>query len=145
MSIGIRNQEHGISQFADYTAAYNLNHFNQEKRLLDIVSDWEQATAMRANRAKAAIIPVGKSAREAHGNKHEVTRKLRELGLPGPSEEEWDMYLGSPIASDKKVYKAFLEQKCLSMKKKLANWKGLSGLTIHGRTMVAQTHSSSLS
>ena len=75
--------------------------------------------------------------RDFNRDKQELTRLLNEIGLPGPSEEEWEIYLGAPIASDKKVYKTFLERKYLSMKKKLSNWKGLNGLTAHGRTIVA--------
>ena len=36
-----------------------------------------------------------------------------------------------------KVYKTFLEKEYLSTKKKLSRWKGLNGLTAHGRTIVA--------
>ena len=62
---------------------------------------------MRANRAKTAIIPIGKSVRDFQRDKQELTRQLNELGLPGPSEEEWEIYLGAPIASDKKAYNCF--------------------------------------
>ena len=78
---------------------------------MEIVGVWEDATAMRANRAKTAIIPIGKTVRDFNRDKQELTRLLNEIGLPGPSEEEWEIYLGAPIASDKKVYKTFLEKK----------------------------------
>ena len=48
---------------------------------------------MRANRAKTAVIPIGKSAREAKRDEEALTRKLAELHLPGPSKEEWEIYL----------------------------------------------------
>ena len=134
--ITIGDYEHRVSQFADDTAAY-LKDISQSKRLMEIVGVWEDATAMRANRAKTAIIPIGKTVRDFNRDKQELTRLLNEIGLPGPSEEEWEIYLGAPIASDKKVYKTFLEKKYLSMKKKLSQWKGLNGLTAHGRTIVA--------
>ena len=104
-----------------------------------IVGEWEEATAMRANRAKTAVIPIGKSVREAERDEEALTRKLAELHLPGVSKEEWEIYLGAPIAANKSVYKTFLEQKYVSMKKKLSNWKGLSALTAHGRAMVANS------
>ena len=134
--ITIGDYEHRVSQFADDTAAY-LKDISQSKRLLEIVGDWEDATAMRANRAKTAVIPIGKTVRDFQRDKLELTRLLNEIGLPGPSEEEWEIYLGAPIASNKKVYKTFLEKKYMSMKKKLSRWKGLNGLTAHGRTIVA--------
>ena len=50
-----------------------------------------------------------------------------------------EIYLGAPIASDKQVYKDFLHEKYMKMKKKLAGWKGLSTLTQTGRAMIANS------
>ena len=66
--ITIGDYEHRVSQFADDTAAY-LKNVDQAKRLMEIVGDWEDATAMRANRAKTAIIPIGRTARDFTNNR----------------------------------------------------------------------------
>ena len=66
-----------MSQFADDTAAY-LKDISQSKRLMEIVGVWEDATAMRANRAKTAIIPIGKTVRDFNRDKQELTRLLNE-------------------------------------------------------------------
>jgi len=40
--------------------------------------------------------------------KEEVPEELlRELDLPKPSEEPYEIYLGAPVASDKSIYKEF--------------------------------------
>ena len=81
-----------------------------------------------------AIIPIGKTRRQ-----RTPRILLTTLGLPGISEERWEIYLGAPIASDKQVYKDFLHEKYMKMKKKISGWKGLSAMTQVGRTMIANS------
>ena len=137
--IEIGNTEHRALQFADDTAAM-AKDWDQIPKLMNIIKKWENATAMRANRAKTAIIPIGRTARLKDTDAHRPpTRMLEELGLPGPSTERWEIYLGAPIASDVTAYKEFLEHKYRKIKQKMAGWKGLRGHTAHGRTMIANS------
>ena len=69
------------------------------EKLFEIINKWEKATGMACNKAKTAIIPMGATRRK------EVPKTLlRELKLPNPSEEPYEIYLGAPIGSDKTKY-----------------------------------------
>ena len=65
---------------------------------------------------------------------------LRELDLPKPSEESYEIYLGAQVASDKSIYKEFLKEKYKyrATKSKMASWK-LNQYTQKGRAMIANT------
>ena len=89
---------------------------------------------MACNRSKTALIPMGSTRRE------EIPEELlRELDLPKPSEEPYEIYLGAPVASDtSNIYKEFLKEKYRATKSKTASWK-LNRNTQKGRAMIANT------
>ena len=62
---------------------------------------------------------------------------LRELKLPNPSEEPYEIYLGAPIGSDKTRYVEFIESKYRSIESKLAFYRNLQDYTHKGRAMIA--------
>ena len=86
------------------------------------------------NKAKTAIIPMGATRR-----KEVPETLLRELKLPNPSEEPYEIYLGAPIGSDKTKYAEFIESKYRSIKSKLASYRNLQDYTHKGRAMIANT------
>ena len=82
-----------------------LEGYQHLKKLFEIVNKWERATGMACNRSKTALIPMGSTRKE------EIPEALlRELDLPNPSEEPYEIYLGAPVASDKSIYKEFLKE-----------------------------------
>ena len=88
---------------------------------------------MACNRSKTALIPMGSTRQK------EIPEELlRELDLPKPSEEPYEIYLGAPVASDKSIYKEFLKEKYRATKSKMASWK-LNQYTQKGRAMIANT------
>ena len=129
----IGDHTHKIAQFADDTAAY-LKDWDQLPRLFELVGRWESVTAMVANKEKTALIPMGSLRRK-------TPRKemLDELGLKGASSDPYEIYLGVPVASDKRAYKMFLEHKYRKIKAKIAAWTTMGSLTHKGRAMVADT------
>ena len=130
--VTIGEHEHKVGQFADDTAAM-LEGYQHLKKLFEIVSKWERATGMACNRSKTALIPMGSTRKE------EIPEELlRELDLPKPSEEPYEIYLGAPVASDKSIYKEFLKEKYRATKSKMASWK-LNQYTQKGRAMIANT------
>ena len=66
------------------------------------------------------------------------TRKtiLRELKLPNPNEEPYEIYLGAPIGSDKSRYVEFIESKYRSIKSKLASYRNTQDYTHKGRAII---------
>ena len=113
--VTIREHEHKVGQFADDTAAM-LEGYQHLKKLFEIINKWERAiTGMACNRSKTALIPMGSTRRE------EIPEELlRELDLPKPSEEPYEIYLGAPVASDKSIYKEFIKEKYRTTKRKMA-------------------------
>ena len=109
----IGDHTHKIAQFADDTAAY-LKDWDQLPRLFELVERWESVTAMLANKEKTALIPMGSLRRK-------TPRKemLDELGLKGASSDPYEIYLGVPVASDKRAYKMFIEHKYRRLKAKI--------------------------
>ena len=131
--VTIGEHEHKVGQFADDTAAM-LEGYQHLKKLFEIINKWERATGMACNRSKTALIPMGSTRRE------EIPEELlRELDLPKPSEEPYEIYLGAPVASDtSNIYKEFLKEKYRATKSKMASWK-LNQYTQKGRAMIANT------
>ena len=103
MKIG--NYTHKIAQFADDTAAY-VKNWQQLPRLFELIGRWEAMTAMSANKAKTALIPMG----SLKGT--QPPEEMREeLGIPGASEEPYEIYLGVPVAENRSAYTQFLVHK----------------------------------
>ena len=88
---------------------------------------------MACNKAKTATIPMGATRRKQVPE----TLILRELKLPNPSEEPYEIYLGAPIGSDKTRYVEFIESKYRSIESKLAFYRNLQDYTHKGRAMIA--------
>lgn len=63
--ITIGEREHKALQFADDTAAL-AKDWSQIPRLMELIGRWERATAMKANRAKTAMIPIGNKTAMMH-------------------------------------------------------------------------------
>ena len=95
-----------------------LEGYEQLEKLFEIINKWEKATGMACNKAKTAIIRMGATRR-----KEVPETLLRELKLPNPSEEPYEIYLGAPIGSDKTKYVEFIESKYRSIKSKLASYR----------------------
>ena len=131
--VTIGNYEHRISQFADDTAVY-LKDWEQLPRLIELVGKWEASTAMVANKDKTALIPMGalKETPPPEG-------LLEALEMGEPNTDTYEIYLGVPVASNRKRYNEFIEHKYRKIKAKLASWKLIQGLTHKGRAMIADS------
>ena len=131
--VTIGDYEHRISQFADDTALY-LKNWEQLPRLMELVGKWEASTAMVANKDKTALIPMGalKEIPPPEG-------LLEMLDMGEPNTDTYEIYLGVPVASDRKRYKEFIEHKYRKIKAKIASWKPIQGLTHKGRAMIADS------
>ena len=119
--VTIGNYEHRISQFADDTAIY-LKDWEQLPRLIELVGKWEASTAMVANKDKTALIPMGalKETPPPEG-------LLEALEMGEPNTDTYEIYLGVPVASNRKRYNEFIEHKYRKIKAKLASWKLIIG------------------
>ena len=89
---------------------------------------------MACNKAKTAIIPMGSTrVKEVPETLYLI---LRELKLPNPNEEPYEIYLGAPIGSDKSRYVEFIESKYRSIKSKLASYRNTQDYTHKGRAII---------
>lgn len=95
--VQIGEHEHRISQFAGDDTAACLRNWDQLPRLLELVRRWESSTAMVANKDKTVLIPMGKLKRTPP-----PVGLLEALNLGEPNTSSYEIYLGLPVASDRR-------------------------------------------